>query len=63
MLFRSTRTALHIKHPNAGGIDIGGASHYVAVPADRVTPGEACVRELLLDKDRLSTGADIEPVV
>ena len=42
---QATRTALHIKHPNAGGIDIGGASHYVAVPADRVTPGEACVRE------------------
>lgn len=36
---------LSIKHPNAAGIDIGGASHYVAVPADRVAPSESAVRE------------------
>lgn len=36
---------LSIKHPNAAGIDIGGASHYVAVPADRVAKGESAVRE------------------
>ena len=30
-----SRTALTITHPNAAGIDIGSASHYVAVPADR----------------------------
>lgn len=36
---------LSIKHPNAAGIDIGGASHYVAVPADRVAQGELAVRE------------------
>ena len=30
-----TRQALTLTHPNAAGIDIGSASHYVAVPADR----------------------------
>ncbi len=30
-----TRQALSLMHPNAAGIDIGGASHYVAVPPDR----------------------------
>ncbi|MBC8751789.1 MULTISPECIES: IS110 family transposase [Paraburkholderia] len=30
-----TRTTLEIACPNAAGIDIGSASHYVAVPADR----------------------------
>ena len=27
--------ALSLTHPNAAGIDIGSASHYVAVPPDR----------------------------
>ena len=30
-----TRTTLEIACPNAAGIDIGSASHYVAVPPDR----------------------------
>jgi hypothetical protein len=30
-----SRAALTITHPNAAGIDIGSASHYVAVPPDR----------------------------
>ncbi len=30
-----SRQALTITHPNAAGIDIGSASHYVAVPPDR----------------------------
>jgi transposase len=30
-----SRSALTITHPNAAGIDIGSASHYVAVPPDR----------------------------
>ena len=30
-----SRGALTITHPNAAGIDIGSASHYVAVPPDR----------------------------
>lgn len=30
-----SRTALTITHPNAAGIDIGSASHFVAVPPDR----------------------------
>ena len=36
---------LSIKHPNAAGVDIGGASHYVSVPPDRVGKGECAVRE------------------
>ena len=30
-----SRAALTITHPNAAGIDIGNAAHYVAVPPDR----------------------------
>ena len=37
-----TRAALTITHPNAAGIDIGSASHFVAVPPDR---DETPVRE------------------
>ena len=29
------RAALTLTHPNAAGIDIGSASHFVAVPPDR----------------------------
>jgi transposase len=32
---RTKQTALSITHPNAAGIDIGSASHFVAVPPDR----------------------------
>ena len=31
----TSRAALSITHPNAAGIDIGSASHFVAVPPDR----------------------------
>ena len=34
---------LEVTNPNAAGIDIGSASHYVAVPADR---DDEPVREL-----------------
>ena len=30
-----SRAALTIPHPNAAGIDIGSAAHFVAVPPDR----------------------------
>jgi hypothetical protein len=30
-----SRASLSLTHPNAAGIDIGSASHYVAVPPDR----------------------------
>jgi transposase len=30
-----SRQALELTHPNAAGIDIGSASHFVAVPPDR----------------------------
>lgn len=29
------KRALHIAYPNAAGVDVGSASHFVAVPADR----------------------------
>jgi hypothetical protein len=29
------RQVFELTHPNAAGIDIGGSSHFVAVPADR----------------------------
>ena len=29
------RVILELTHPNAAGIDIGGSSHFVAVPSDR----------------------------
>jgi len=32
---KSRQQAMTITHPNAAGIDIGSASHYVAVPPDR----------------------------
>jgi transposase len=31
----TTESAITLTHPNAAGIDIGGASHFVAVPPDR----------------------------
>ena len=37
-----SRAALTITHPNAAGIDIGSAAHFVAVPPDR---DDAPVRE------------------
>ena len=33
--FNSCATGLTIVHPNAGGIDVGNESHFVAVPPDR----------------------------
>ena len=38
-----SRAALTITHPNAAGIDIGSAAHFVAVPPDR---DDTPVREL-----------------
>jgi transposase len=35
---------LEILRPNAAGIDCGAQEHYVAVPPDRVSAGEATVR-------------------
>jgi transposase len=49
---------LSIKHPNAAGIDIGGASHYVAVPPDRVGKGESAVREFGPHTEDLNAIAD-----
>src|ERR1035437_8009794 len=32
---RNRAAAFELAHPNAAGIDVGSASHYVAVPPDR----------------------------
>ena len=37
-----TRSQLTVQHPDAAGIDVGGKSHFVAVPPDR---SETPVRE------------------
>ena len=31
----TTQSAISLTHPNAAGIDIGSAAHFVAVPPDR----------------------------
>ena len=49
---------LSIKHPNAAGIDIGGASHYVSVPPDRAGDGEHAVREFGPHTEDLNAIAD-----
>jgi len=49
------RTALTITHPNAAGIDIGNASHFVAVPPDR---DDEPVREFPSFTDDLNALAD-----
>ena len=35
MAVRKRVRGLEVAHPNAAGIDIGSASHFVAVPPDR----------------------------
>ena len=39
MAVRKRLRGLEVAHPNAAGIDIGSASHYVAVPPDRDDEG------------------------
>ncbi|SDX60418.1 IS110 family transposase [Nitrosomonas halophila] len=50
-----SRTALTITHPNAAGIDIGSASHFVVVPPDR---DDEPVREFPSFTDDLNALAD-----
>ena len=42
MAVRRRVQALEVAHPNAAGIDIGSASHFVAIPPDR---DDVAVRE------------------
>jgi len=49
------RTALELAHPNAAGIDIGSASHFIAVPADR---DDQPVREFKSFTEDLEQAAD-----
>ncbi len=55
MAVRKREPGLEITHPNAAGIDVGSASHYVAVPADR---DEQPVREFKSFTEDLETMAD-----
>jgi transposase len=53
---RNRSKALQIVHPNAGGIDVGASSHYVAVRPDAVPAGKLTVRyfgTLTVDLDAL----------
>jgi len=52
---RRKRAVLELAHPNAAGIDIGSASHFVAVPADR---DDEPVREFKSFTDDLNALAD-----
>ena len=52
---KSRAAALTITHPNAAGIDIGSASHFVAVPPER---DDEPVREFSSFTEDLNTLAD-----
>lgn len=55
MAIRNRATTFELAHPNAAGIDVGSASHYVAVPADR---DEQAVREFRAFTEDLEALAD-----
>ena len=55
VMARRKRAVLELAHPNAAGIDIGSASHFVAVPADR---DDEPVREFKSFTDDLNSLAD-----
>jgi hypothetical protein len=52
---RCKKAVLELAHPNAAGIDIGSASHFVAVPADR---DDEAVREFKSFTEDLNALAD-----
>jgi transposase len=58
MAMRVRKQELKVVHPNAGAIDIGSASHFVAVPPDRserpVREFGSCTAELIALADWLS---------
>ena len=49
---------LEILRPDAGGIDCGAQEHYVAVPPDRVRPGEPTVRRFSAFTEGLDAAVD-----
>jgi len=51
---RRTAAALSIAHPNAAGIDIGGAAHFVAVPPDRDSEPVRQFRSFTADLNQLA---------
>jgi transposase len=48
------RAVLELAHPNAAGIDIGSASHYVAVPPDRDEESVREFRSFTVELERLA---------
>jgi transposase len=52
---RNRAATFELAHPNAAGIDVGSASHFVAVPADR---DEQAVREFRAFTEDLEALAD-----
>lgn len=55
MVMRKRGATLELAHPNAAGIDVGSASHFVAVPPDR---DDQAVREFKSFTDQLQQLAD-----
>ena len=55
MAMRKRGAVLELAHPNAAGIDVGSASHFVAVPPDR---DDQPVREFQSFTDQLHQIAD-----
>jgi transposase len=55
MAMRNRTATFELAHPNAAGIDVGSASHFVAVPADR---DEQAVREFKAFTEDLKALAD-----
>ena len=53
-----SRAALTITHPNAAGIDIGSAAHFVAVPPDRDDNPVREFSSFTVDLERLADWLD-----
>jgi hypothetical protein len=49
---------LEILRPDAAGIDCGAQEHYIAVPPDRVRPGEPTVRRFSAFTEGLDAAVD-----
>jgi hypothetical protein len=54
MAVRKRLRGLEVAHPNAAGIDIGSASHYVAVPPDRDDEPVRQFRSFTVDLEALA---------
>lgn len=55
----SSQTSLTLTHPNAAGIDIGSAMHYVAVPPDRDDEPVREFKSFTADLERLAAWLNV----